>query len=242
MMDNILHFFTQYRSYFVIDSVFIIKLAVAMIAAVILGVDREVKMKGIGVKTIMVIFLSATMLTHLALEISYTHSAIQQRVVDPTRIPSYILSSLGFLGAGVILHKSNNVIAGLTTAAMVWAAAAMGILIGFGYFGEALLIDIVIVVAINFVPAIVRFFGPKTLRMEKIRMTVKYKGDSKELIQYLKSEGIILGKVRIKDSDKESNQHSLTVMAMVHEDRYVTDIYELIRKYPSVVTLDIEGI
>lgn len=221
---------------------FITTLIVALIAAVVLGIDREIKMKGIGVKTITIIVLSSAMLTHLALEISYLHSATQQRVVDPTRIPSYILSSLGFLGAGVILHKNNNTIAGLTTAAMVWSAAAMGIMIGYGYYAEALVLDFVIVVLINITPHVVKFFGPKTMRMDKIRMTIKYTGDSKPLVLFLKEEGIILGKIRIKDSDKGENLHSLAVTAMIDERLKITDVYDTIRKYESIVALDIEGI
>lgn len=225
-----------------VSNEFMLTLGIAIIAGIILGIDREIKMKGIGVKTITIIVLSSAMLTNMALEISYLHSATQQRVVDPTRIPSYILSSLGFLGAGVILHKNNNVIAGLTTAAMVWSSAAIGIMIGYGYYGEALMLDILIVVLINVIPHIVKFFGPKTMRMDKVRMVIKYRGNSKDLIKHLKDHGIILGKIRIKDSDKTEDQHTLAVTAMIDEKKKITDVYDELSRYEKIVNLDIEGI
>lgn len=146
------------------------------------------------------------------------------------------------MGAGLILHKQNNVIAGLTTAAMVWSSVVLGIMIGFGYTREALMIVVILVVLINLIPNVIRYLGPKTMRMEKIRMSIRYTGDSKELIGYLKEHGIILGKVRIKDSDKEKDQHSLTVTAMIKDNTYITDVYDIVRKNESVMTLDIEGI
>lgn len=229
-------------SLFDVSNGFLIKLAVAILAAVILGVDREIKMKGIGVKTITVIFLASTMLTHVALEVAYLHTAPQMRVVDPTRVPAYILSSLGFLGAGVILHKTNNVIAGLTTAAMVWAAAGLGILIGYGYYAEALILSVVIVLAVNIMPPVIRFFGPKKLRMRKLRILVKFTGESQDIIHHLKEFGLLLGNIRVKDSDRGNDTHSIQVTALIVEKIYVTDVYDHIKKLEQVVYLDIEGL
>jgi putative Mg2+ transporter-C (MgtC) family protein len=220
---------------------FLFKIAIAMVAAIILGIDREYKMKGIGVKTIVIIFLSSTVLTHLSLMISFDLSATQQRVMDPGRIPSYILSSIGFLGAGVILHKTNNVIAGLTTAAMTWAAAGIGILIGFGYYAEGLFVSIVIVASVNIIPYIIKIIGPEQLRMRKIKMTIIFSGDTNSLIKHLKEGQLKLGHIHIKDSKEIEDGHKLTLIALVDEKRYVTDVYEHIKKYENVDTLAIES-
>ena len=139
-METIYGLYETLSEFIGIDADLLLKISIALVASFIFGMDREIKMKGIGVKTTMIIFVASTVLTHVALEISYEHAAKQLRVVDPTRIPSYLLSSIGFLGAGLILHKQNNVIAGLTTAAMVWSSVVLGIMIGFGYSREVMLI------------------------------------------------------------------------------------------------------
>ena len=49
---------------------------------------------------------------------------------DPMRLAAQVISGIGFLGAGVILHKKNDAISGLTTAAIIWASAGIGIAAG----------------------------------------------------------------------------------------------------------------
>lgn len=48
--------------------------------------------------------------------------------MDPLRLPAQIISGVGFIGAGVILRKSNDVISGLTTSAMIWGQRGSGLL------------------------------------------------------------------------------------------------------------------
>ena len=93
-------------------------------AGLILGFERELKDKAAGLKTITIISLGATLFAI----ISYKAAG-----PDPTRIASYIVSGVGFLGAGVIFKDGFNV-SGLTTAGIIWLAAAIGTSIGFGEF------------------------------------------------------------------------------------------------------------
>ena len=58
---------------------------------------------------------------------------------DPMRLAAQVISGIGFLGAGVILHKKNDAISGLTTAAIIWAAAAIGVATGAGFIFDAII-------------------------------------------------------------------------------------------------------
>lgn len=107
--------------YFEISDV--LKALVSLLAGVILGYERELKDKSAGLKTITIICLGSTLFTIL----SYKFSGDG----DPTRIASYVVSGIGFLGAGVIFKEGFNVY-GLTTAGIIWIAAAIGMSIGFG--------------------------------------------------------------------------------------------------------------
>src|SRR5690606_13163063 len=95
----------------------------ALIAGLILGFEREMKDKSAGLKTITIICLGFTLFSILSYKLAGTG--------DPTRIASYIVSGIGFLGAGVIFKEGFNVY-GLTTAGVIWIAAAVGMSIGFG--------------------------------------------------------------------------------------------------------------
>ena len=78
--------------------------------------------------------------------------------VDPTRIAAQIVTGVGFLGAGAILRLGDNV-HGLTTAAMIWLAAAVGMAAGFGYFLLAVFTTfIVLVMLVGLRPIELRFF------------------------------------------------------------------------------------
>ena len=108
-------------------------------SCLILGIERETKQKPLGIKRFVVISVASYLLTiisiHSALN-TYNENTIFIRS-DPMRLSSQIVSNIGFLGAGVILRRNNNVISGHTTAALVWAASGLGISIGAGYYYEA---------------------------------------------------------------------------------------------------------
>jgi putative Mg2+ transporter-C (MgtC) family protein len=68
------------------------------------------------------------------------------RGVDPTRIAAYVVSGIGFLGAGVILRDGVNV-RGINTAATIWCSAAVGVLAGAGYVVQAAIGALLVVLA-----------------------------------------------------------------------------------------------
>jgi putative Mg2+ transporter-C (MgtC) family protein len=102
----------------------IYKVIFSLVAGILLGMERELKDKAAGVKTISIICLGATLFSIVSLRF------------DPDRataLAAYIVSGVGFLGAGVIFKDGVN-ISGLTTASIIWMAAAVGTSIGFGEF------------------------------------------------------------------------------------------------------------
>jgi putative Mg2+ transporter-C (MgtC) family protein len=105
----------------------LIKVGCSLLAGVILGLEREWKDKSAGFKTIAIICLGSTLFTLLSYKMGAGDSE------DATRIASYVVSGIGFLGAGVIFKDGVNV-NGLTTASIIWISAAIGMSIGFGQY------------------------------------------------------------------------------------------------------------
>jgi putative Mg2+ transporter-C (MgtC) family protein len=102
------------------------KALLALAAGIILGLERELKDKSAGLKTISVICLGSALFSILSFRVGLADS-------ETTRIASYIVSGIGFIGAGVIF-KDKLEVSGLTTAGIIWLAAAVGMAIGFGEF------------------------------------------------------------------------------------------------------------
>lgn len=117
-----------------------IKIGLAALLAGIVGAERERTGQWAGLRTHMLIAVGATLLTH----ISTTLGAIYHggsNAWDPSRMAAEIVSGIGFLGAGTII-QSRGAVRGLTTAAGIWVAAAIGIGVGAGFFAEAALTSV----------------------------------------------------------------------------------------------------
>lgn len=107
----------------------ILKMLVALLAGAMIGAEREYRSKSAGFRTLMLISLGAALFTMLSAKIGHA---------DVARIAANIVTGIGFLGAGAIF-KDDNKVTGLTTAATVWAAAALGMAAGSGYYIWAIL-------------------------------------------------------------------------------------------------------
>ncbi len=103
----------------------ILKLLLAMLVGGLIGAEREFRDKSAGFRTILLITVGATMFTIFSLGIG--------NETNPTRIAANIVTGIGFLGAGAILREGHRV-TGLTTAATIWLAAALGMGIGAGKY------------------------------------------------------------------------------------------------------------
>ncbi len=100
---------------------FLFKILLAIVAGLLIGIEREYKGKDAGLKTNMLVSVGACAFVILSLEYQ------GGKFIDLTRVLSQVVTGIGFLGAGVILKKKDT-IQGLTTAATVWCSAAAGCL------------------------------------------------------------------------------------------------------------------
>ena len=106
------------------------KLLIAVLIGGGVGLERELKGKPAGLRTNILICVGSALLMDLSMSLATTYGG------DPGRIASQVVTGIGFLGAGTILHTRGQ-ITGLTSAATIWVVAALGLTIGAGYFVEA---------------------------------------------------------------------------------------------------------
>ena len=113
------------------------KLLLATILGGAIGLEREMAGKPAGLRTNILICIGAALFTQLSVDLARVgFTATGQHYGDTTRIAAQIVSGIGFLGAGAILHGEGAVV-GLTTAATVWVVAAVGAAVGAGAFIDA---------------------------------------------------------------------------------------------------------
>jgi len=116
-----------------INLVFVI---VAIGCGVIVGSERQRREKPAGLRTITLVCLGSAIFTMLSFAFTSTTG-------DSGRVAAQIVTGIGFLGAGVILH-GRRIVSGMTTAALIWVTAAIGMAVGAGYVLAALGLSILV--------------------------------------------------------------------------------------------------
>lgn len=110
------------------------RIGLAVLCGMVIGLEREIKKRPAGLRTLILICLGSTVFT------SFTEVlAIANNGSDNTRILSQIIQGIGFLGAGVIWQSGDKVY-GLTTASVIWVMAGIGAVIGLGFFPLAVIL------------------------------------------------------------------------------------------------------
>lgn len=108
----------------------LLQLGLAVLCGGAIGIERELSGKPAGLRTNILICVGATLFTVLSLKLAGPRG-------DPGRVAAQILSGVGFIGAGTILH-ARGAVTGLTSAATIWVVAAIGMALGDGAYTEAL--------------------------------------------------------------------------------------------------------
>lgn len=124
----------------------IFRLVLALIAGGLIGNERQRHGRAAGMRTHILVCVGAALTALIGVyldEIIGTSGDIQ-------RISAQVISGIGFLGAGMIIVKNNNVISGLTTAAGVWTTSIIGIALGYGFYYGAIVATVLFMITIVF--------------------------------------------------------------------------------------------
>ena len=225
------------------------KLLIAAALSLVIGLERELKRKPVGLKTSIVIATFSCLLTIISIESAYIAQGSKYDNVnitmDPLRLAAQIVSGIGFLGAGVILKRGNDSISGLTTAAMIWGAGGIGIAVAAGFYIEAAFSVLIILIGIEIVPPILFKYGPKRLRMVEanIKINISNPNSLHKVIEEIKSGGVIIEALSIfqqsqKDSPKP--QHQIAIRVSYLESIETIDLYQELSAIKDAEQIEIE--
>lgn len=120
-----------------LTSQFWTSIGVAVLCGGIIGLERQIRGKPAGIRTNILICLGTTVFVQLS-------TLFDGQNMDPTRVLGQVVTGIGFLGAGVIIARGGQV-KGVTSAAVIWALAGIGAMIGFGLFASAIALAVITV-------------------------------------------------------------------------------------------------
>jgi putative Mg2+ transporter-C (MgtC) family protein len=162
---------------------FFFKCLLSLLIGAVIGMERESRHKPAGLKTHVLISLGSTVFTFLSIHFSTSG------VADPGRIAAQVVSGIGFIGAGTILH-SQRVVKGLTTAATLWMATALGMLVGADLVVPAIVGTIIVALFLFSSQLFIR--GDSTQNHYSVTLEVKKVKSLEEIEDMIQKFGLFL--------------------------------------------------
>lgn len=187
----------------------------ALIAGAAIGLERSFHGRPAGFRTHTLVCLTSSLLMLVTLYQSQwmpgaTHDMIR---IDPTRTPQGIMTGIGFLGAGVIFKEGLSV-RGLTTAASIWITAAIGILLGIGFFFPAVVATILTVGILSVFRRIESMMPSQAYAHHWIRFARDQVMQEDELRALLKNHGFSVNAMSYHADQDNSFRYQMTVSTL----------------------------
>ena len=169
---------------------FILRLFVAGLLGGLIGLEREFRAKEAGVRTHFIVALGS------ALFMIISQYAFTGRF-DAARVAAQVVSGIGFIGAGVIIFQK-NVVRGITTAAGLWVAAAVGLASGAGMYDVAVAAAIMTILCLETMHFVNRKYGERSLEVRISSVDRALLGD---ILEKMKARGVEVDSFRLDEAD-----------------------------------------
>ena len=212
----------------------VLRLVAAAVLGSAIGIERERLLWAAGLRTHMLVCVGAC-LAMLVSAYGFFSVLGPHVIVDPSRVAAQVISGVGFLGAGSIIMR-NEVVKGLTTAASLWAVAAVGLAVGCGLYVAAVAATVIMLVILAGIKPLEERFrsgrGPVELqvRAERGVMSVRYLEQAlgwraNQLKQFIVQSGAV----------EEMDEVTVTLGRVSPKD--VADLIASLAKLPAVTAV-----
>lgn len=210
---------------------FVWRAIVALVLGVVVGIERNTRVKEAGIRTHGIVSLAACVFMMIS------QFAIEGVAFDGSRIASQIIPGIGFLGVGIIYNRRGTM-QGLTTAAGVWATAAIGMCCGSSNIWFVLLAVVVTVIIVIFQLIFhkpIKFLSHKT----ETNIKVKFIKDKGYFTDNLKKHGKIVGYSIKKENEEVMCSCTISILGAKEVDSIVDKIYEESESIKSVEVVNL---
>jgi putative Mg2+ transporter-C (MgtC) family protein len=188
----------------------VLRLAVAAILGALVGLERERLEWAAGMRTHALVSLGSALFMVVSI-FGFSDILNEQHVIlDPSRVAAQVASGIGFIGAGTIIFR-REVVKGLTTAASIWAVAAVGLAVGGGMFlaaGSATLLALALLVLAK--PLKARMF-PNRKEARRVRLRVERGTPLAELREEIEASEVPLERMVVRPSSAEEDDAELVL-------------------------------
>ena len=211
---------------------FIVRMLIAVVCGFVIGLERKSRSKEAGIRTHAIVCLAACLFMILS---KYLASPLFSDIAgsgftgDATRIASQVVTGIGFLGAGIIMYR-RDVMHGLTTAAGVWATAAIGMALGAGFVVTGVCATAIIVILQLIFHLPVKAFTTRHISVIRMTLWLEKDGLLNQITEVLGSKKITSYKLKKSDDKMIANVEVSTT-----DEFSIDKINEVMRKFPEHV-------
>jgi len=213
----------------------LLRLGLAVFLGALIGFERESREHAAGMRTNALVALGSCLFTIISAFGFLDFLGTLHVQIDPTRIASYVVAGIGFLGAGsIFLSRDQNRVKGLTTAATVWLVAAIGMACGAGLYAVAVVATVLGLIVLTILRLLERLFLPRQtattqrLQIEAASMAGQLIGQVYDTLMHVD--------IHIKTLDLRAEQEGevLQIICTIPDTATLAKVVDQLRALPGV--------
>lgn len=194
------------------------RIIMAAILSGLIGFEREINNHSAGFRTHILVGVGSSLMMLLSLYGFDPYLNASENIrFDPARIPSYVISGIGFLGAGTIMVHGST-IRGLTTAASIWTVAGIGLIVGVGMYGPAILTTFVVLLSLVVLNRIEKSYRRKK-NHRYYRLVISQNVRIGEILELFDQNMILVRKIEVANESREKRNVIIEIEPEQNVDR-----------------------
>lgn len=212
-----------------------LRLLLAAVLGAVIGYEREIHDHPAGMRTHLLVSLGSGAFTVLSI---YGFPSEQGAPTDTSRVAAQVVTGIGFLGAGAIIKYGTSV-RGLTTAASLWATAAVGMAVGAGWWVVAVVTTAIVVLSLwplSLVVKRIRSMGSSPTRLRLQTPSLEHLGTLRRAV-----DGRRIGILEINSQLVSSGRHEVELQLSVPPSVDAAELLELIETVPEIEVLELDS-
>jgi putative Mg2+ transporter-C (MgtC) family protein len=211
-----------------------ISLGCAFLLGTLIGAERQYRQRTAGLRTNVLVALGAAAFVDMGMRLTGKPGAV--------KIVSYVVSGVGFLGAGVIMKEGLN-IRGLNTAATLWCSAAVGALSGSGLFGESVLLTAAVLAGNTLLRPLINLINRTPIDERRSEATYEVRLTTRSesvvaardfLVDTLEAASYPVGDVEVEERGEEEVELVATLVSTAIEPKEIEAVITALGKDKSV--------
>jgi putative Mg2+ transporter-C (MgtC) family protein len=213
------------------------RLFLSALFGALVGIERQWRHKNAGLKTNALVSIGATAFGLIALHGFGSGS-------QPTQIAAGVVTGVGFIGAGVIMHRGAS-LQGINSAATLWAAAGMGLALGQGFYSLGISLLVIVLITQFSLQRATEYINERSgLKTPSVRyqLSFSFKPESAKAVrsiwsQFVEQSGIAIISYH-ESREQDTNKLEATISLPQDNGTLLSDVYQEIGAVPGVLSTD----